>query len=489
MWFAGAYELMFQIMRLSPTDPQGPLCLKSQAVPGIDAVGRSFLQTGAGVRSLVLGAGVSGVAAARLLAAHAGRVTVLDQAAATVTTQAASKLSLPGITFRAGPEALPDEPFDLCVVSPAFALDHPWLAACRNRGIPLISELELGFAHWRGRILAITGSKGKSSLVKFCADTLNLAGITAAPAGNYGTPLCELVLDRPELAWAVTEVSSFQLEHVLNFRPQIGILLNLQPDHLDRHGDMAEYRRLKLCLFACQKTNDVAIIPEDFDSAGAISNTVQRLTFGAGATSVWRYAEHAVVGRWHDRDLHVALDGTWFDNPVLGLAAAAGTGALTACGLTATAIEAGFRAFQPLAHRVQLVAEHAGVRFIDDSKATSLTAVAAALQMVSGPIRLIAGGRLKEHDLDSLKELLTHRVQKVYVIGECMHRMCAAWSKAVACEACGNIETAVAHAAAEASMGETVLLSPGCASFDQFISYKERGERFTRLAREVAATR
>jgi UDP-N-acetylmuramoylalanine--D-glutamate ligase len=444
---------------------------------------------GAGVRSVVLGAGVSGVAAARLLAGRGGRVTVLDHAEGAAATAAAGRLAIPGVDFRPGPGALPDEPFGLCVASPAFAPDHPWLAACRARGIPVVSELELGFAHWHGRILAITGSKGKSSLVKLCADTLNLAGVTAAPAGNYGTPLCELVLDRPDLAWAVTEVSSFQLEHAGAFRPQVGVLLNLQPDHLDRHADMAAYQRLKLRLFARQAAGDVALLPDDFGAADAVPDAATRLSFGAGAASAWRYDGHAVTGRWHGRDWRIDLDGTWFDNPVLGLAAAAGAGALAACGLGAAAIEAGFRAFQPLAHRVQLVAEGGGVRFIDDSKATSLAAVAAALQMVTGPVRLIAGGRLKEPDLDSLKELLTRRVRKVYLIGECMHRMCAAWGGAVACDACGNIETAVARASADAAPGEAVLLSPGCASFDQFCSYKERGERFTRLAREVAATR
>jgi UDP-N-acetylmuramoylalanine--D-glutamate ligase len=442
-----------------------------------------------GQRSVVLGAGVSGVAAARLLAARGKQVLVLDQAEGAAAQAAAGRLALPDVEFRAGPGPLPDEPFDQCVTSPAFALDHPWLAACRARGIPILAELELGFAHWRGHVLAITGSKGKSSLVKLCADTLNRAGVAAAPAGNYGTPLCELVLDQPDLAWAVTEVSSFQLEHVRHFRPNIGVLLNLQPDHLDRHADMAEYQRLKLRLFACQTAGDVALLPENFDAAGAVPPAVACRTFGAGAASGWRYGGHAVTGSWRGRNLRVALEGTWLDNPILGLAAAAGAGALAACGLDGDAIEAGIRAFQPLAHRMQFVAERAGVRFIDDSKATSLAAVAAALQMASGPVRLIAGGRLKEHDLEPVKDLLTRHVRKVYVIGECTDRMCAAWGQAVACEACGNMETAVAHAAAEACRGDIVLLSPGCASFDQFYNYKERGERFTCLAREVAATR
>jgi len=179
---------------------------------------------------------------------------------------------------------------------------------------------------------------------------------------------------------------------------------------------------------------------------------------------------------------------TWFDNPVLGLAAAAGAGALAACGLADAAIAHGFAMFEPLPHRMQHVAERRGVCFIDDSKATSLSAVAAALAMSSGPVRLIAGGRLKEHDLGSMKELLTSRVRKVYLIGECAGRMRSAWSGAVSCKDCGTLDVAVAEAAREARAGETVLLSPGCASFDQFGSYRERGERFTRLVREMDAS-
>jgi UDP-N-acetylmuramoylalanine--D-glutamate ligase len=438
--------------------------------------------------AVVLGAGASGVAAARLLAAAGCRVRVLDEDAE-AAEGAAARLALPDVTFRGGAAALPGDPFELCVTSPGFAGAHPWLAACAARGIPIVSELELGFSHWRGRLLAVTGSKGKSSLVKLCADTLNRAGLAAAPAGNYGTPLCELALDRPDLDWAVTEVSSFQLEHVRLFRPRIGVLLNLQPDHLDRHGSMDDYRRLKLRLFACQQAGDTALLPEGFDDGGAVPSAAERLVFGNGSACDWRYAGGSVTGRRGGRDVCVPVAGTWFDNPVLGPAAAAGVAVLAACGLDADAMAAGFRAFEPLPHRLQTVADIGGVRYVDDSKATSLSALAAALRMLPGPVRLIAGGRLKEPVSGEAKELLTRRVRKVYVIGECMRELCAAWGRDVTCDACGDLRTAVVRAAAEACAGETVLLSPGCASFDQFRNYRERGERFARLVREVAATR
>ena len=436
-------------------------------------------------RTVILGAGASGVAAAQLLRQHGMAVTVLDEAPAEKLASAAAELAALGAELRAGARELPEGAFDLCVVSPGIAFAHPWLQACRTRKIRAIAEMELGFAHWPGRVLAITGSKGKSSLVKLCTDTLNCAGISAAPAGNYGTPLSRLAATHAKLAWAVVEVSSFQLELVETFRPAIAVLLNLQADHLDRHASLAEYRALKLRLFARQKSGDVALLPEGLDDGGAVPAGVTRQIFGAGAGCDWRYFSHTVFGGQADtqdmRKINVA--GSYFDNAVLGLAAAAGAGALAAGGLADAAITRGFAGFEPLPHRMQLVAEHAGVRYIDDSKATSLSAAAAAIGMVSGPVRLIAGGRLKEHDLDSMKELLTSRVRKVYVIGECAGRMLSAWSGAVPCKDCGTLDAAVTEAAREARAGETVLLSPGCASFDQFTGYRERGERFTRLVR------
>jgi UDP-N-acetylmuramoylalanine--D-glutamate ligase len=376
------------------------------------------------------------------------------------------------------------EEVDLCVASPAFAPEHPWLQRCRERGIPVIAEMELGYAYWPGKILAITGSKGKSSLVKLCADTLQAAGLPAAPAGNYGTPLSALVLDQPRLAWAVTEVSSFQLELTEHFRPRVALLLNLQADHLDRHGDLEHYRRLKLRLFARQGAGDTALLPDDFELAGdELPAAVGLQRFGTRADAAWRYTPGRVCGGGGE----VSLRGSWFDNNVLGLAAAAAAGALRACGLDAAPIAAGFAAFTPLPHRMERVGLLRGVRFVDDSKATSLAATAAGIRMSGGEVRLIAGGRLKESELDAIKELLTAKVKKVYLIGESACRLEAAWSSAVSCERCGDLEHATRQAAREAQAGETVLLSPGCASFDQFGSYKQRGECFARIVKEMAA--
>ena len=463
------------------------------------------------LNALVLGAALSGEWAARLLLSRGCRVTVLDEGDGVKLADAAARIGAAGGAVRFGKGDLPDGAFDVCVASPAFAMSHAWIAACAARGVPVISELELGACYWRGRILAVTGSKGKSSLVKFCADTLNLSGVTASPAGNYGIPLCQLVMERPDVAWAVAEVSSFQMEHSPTFHPQVAVLLNLQPDHLDRHADFAEYKQLKLRMFANMGEGDCALLPQGLDAEGMLPASVPCFRFGDTPDCDWRYAASCVYGgrassraegaadipvcrqgQCADRKVCasffvVNIAGTWFDNEVLGFAAAAGVAALHAAGLSASAIDAGFKRFEPLAHRVQDIGTDArGVTWVDDSKATSLTATAAALRMVRKPVRLIAGGLLKENDLFFLKDLLAETTQKVYLIGKCAGQMAEAWASAVPCEIYGTIERAVSAVAQEAQSGETALLSPGTASFDQFGSYRERGERFTQLARAVA---
>lgn len=437
-----------------------------------------------GCNVLVLGAGVSGESAAGLLAREGASVVVIDGADPAKAAPKLEKLRALGARAVFGDsERLPDEPFDFAVASPAFAPSHPWLAACRERGLEILSELELGARFWRGRMLAVTGSKGKSSIVKLLSDTLNLAGHSASPAGNYGIPLCALCTEKPGLEWAVVEVSSFQMEHTWTFHPEGAVLLNVQADHLDRHGGMAAYKELKLKLFAAMRPGALALLPENTAAWSAVPDDVETRRFGASPEADWRYAP----GRIEGPDGGYALAGSWFDNPVFGVSAAAAVALLRHCGLGREEIEAGLRAFAPLEHRMQRIGTDAsGATYIDDSKATSLTATAAAIRMAGAPVRLIAGGQLKETDVNCLKEILETSVKKVYLIGCCAHLLAEAWSDAVPCEVCGTMERAVARAAGDAARGEVVLLSPGTASFDQFTGYRERGKRFADCARAVA---
>ena len=406
------------------------------------------------MNAIVFGNGRSGKAAAELLRRDGAFVRVLD-----------------------GEDAWPKGEWDVCVASPGVPCDHPWQIAARVAGVRVVSELQLGAERFRsmgGRMLAVTGSKGKSSVVKLVADALE--GI---PCGNYGLPLCEVVLNcrlaGGRLPFAVVEVSSFQMEttHLPPDAFVAAAILNLQEDHLDRHGSVEAYHALKRKLL-------------DFTPAGIIVGE------NGGAK------EKAQI----DRDVCL-MSGSYFDNPVLrenGLCAVA---LMRAAGLGDEAIRSAFSRFVALPHRMQVVCEENGVAWIDDSKATSISALVAGVEMAvsrqlhvslalgrcfrgvggaTGKVRLIAGGKPKGDDPLSAKECLARGVAKVYLIGQSAQEFASAWSDVVACEVCGTLEAAVDSARCDASEGDCVLLSPGTASFDQFASYSERGDRFADLA-------
>ena len=377
------------------------------------------------VNAIVLGNGRSGRAAAELLRREGAHVVVLD-----------------------GDAAWPGGMWDMCVTSPGIPLDHPWQTAARAAGVRVISELQLGASRWKGRTLAVTGSKGKSSVVKLIADTLNLAGVAAVPCGNYGTPLCEVVNrgGGEADAWAVVEVSSFQMETTDDFHPDAAAILNLQEDHLDRHGSVAAYHALKRKLLAGARLA--------FDES-----SLRSLELDGPAS-------------------RALLRGSYFDNEILRANGLIAIALLRVAGLDDAQIAAGFRAFAPLPHRMQLVAERDGVRYVDDSKATSLAALAAGVTMCGGPVRLIAGGLAKGDNPKTVIPRLRSTVKKVYLIGRCADQFLSAWREAVPCEACGTLDRAVEAARRDAVAGETVLLSPGAASFDQFDSYGVRGDAF-----------
>ena len=371
------------------------------------------------MRALILGYGRSGRAAERLAHELGWQTRVLDGTAPFAE----------------------DFPADLAVVSPGIALTHPWQEACRARGIPIQSELQFGCTELKRRgwkLVAVTGSKGKSSVVKVLAEALE-----GVACGNYGLPVCEVALQDCR-GWAVVEVSSFQLETTAlpadTF--EAATVLNLQEDHLDRHGSLSVYHALKRSLLK-----------------------MARVAVESGT------------------DVALAR-GSYFDNEILRENAGKAVAVLRSVGLSDAAISAAFQAFSPLPHRFETVGTFGGVRCVDDSKATSLAALAAGVRMAGGGVRLIAGGLPKGDDPRSVVEVLTQLVKKVYLIGQCAQSFFDAWQNAVDCEICGELSVAVEKALGEASAGETVLLSPGTASFDQFKSFGESGEIFATLVKK-----
>jgi UDP-N-acetylmuramoylalanine--D-glutamate ligase len=431
-------------------------------------------------QALVCGLGASGEAAALLLRSEGTQVVAIDRGNSPELQIRAAALKGSSVCAQLGVTEIPAGEFDVAVMSPSIPLTSPWVGALQRRGVPLLAELELGWRRQRGRTIAVTGSNGKSTCVKWLAEALQAAGLRAAPAGNYGPPVSRIVRAQPDLDWLVLEVSTFQLETCREFRPDIGILLNICPNHLDRHGEMATYAALKARLFANTRRGDRCLVPPPLlESVRRRSGGAGRWeTFGLDENADWRFSAGQV---WHGGAAVADLRGTHFDNEILGQAGAAVVAALSAAGPGPAAAVQAARAFQPLPHRMQLVATVGGVRFVNDSKATNLTALAAALTMTGGRVRLIAGGLLKEKDLAGVKDLLAQKVESVYLIGRAAPAMAEAWSGAVPCRSCGTLAAAVEQAAADARAGETVLLSPACASFDQFTSFEERGDLFAEL--------
>jgi len=436
--------------------------------------------------------GVSGAAAARLLLDEGSDVVAVDSRDTAEVATEAGKLEEAGAGTLAGCEVLPAGGFDVCIVSPGIAVDSEWMQEIGSRGIPVLPELELGASRCGCPVLAVTGSNGKSTMVKLCGDALSLAGKRVALGGNYGRPLSELARGSDGLDRIVAELSSFQLETVRNFRPDVGVVLNIQPDHLDRHADMAAYARAKSALFDSMSEGDTGIVFEDdAERVAKLSRGRNRwVSFGTGMSVDYRYADGRVT--WTEAggvEKCLSVESTVFANDVMGLTVAATTAAVRACGEDGMAVARAAADFEPLAHRMQLVAEAGDVAFVDDSKATNISALKGALRMCPGPVRLVAGGLLKEGGLETAAELLAGKATGIYLVGAAAEEMASAWGEAVKCELCGDLETAVRRAWADGVAGETILLSPGCASFDQFRNFEERGEKFTELARQLADER
>jgi UDP-N-acetylmuramoylalanine--D-glutamate ligase len=421
--------------------------------------------------ALILGYGRSGQAAERMLQAEGTETLVLTRESSDDAAVA---------------DVLHDRQFEVCIVSPGFRLEHPWLRAVRDAGIPLLAELELGWSRHRGRTVAVTGSNGKSTAVKWLCETLRQAGSKAEIGGNYGIPACEVVLDHPDLEWLVLEVSSFQLETVTDFRADAAIVLNVLPNHLDRHGNMEVYRRTKARIFGTSSAaGDVSLVPVDLLEAFRQDVEADRnwVTFGKTADADFRYDRGGVLC---GSKTVLDLTGTVFDSPIIGSCTGAAMAAFcSVSGVPPSAAEAAARAFQPLPHRLQQLGESNGVLYVNDSKATNLAATAADLEACGKGIHLIAGGLPKESDYTFVKEILAERVRSIYLIGQASRAMYAAWNGVCPCVECGTLEEAFSTAAKAARSGEIVLLSPGCASFDQFRSFEERGDRFTALFRDA----
>jgi len=436
----------------------------------------------AGQRVCVLGLGRSGRSAAAFLAARGAQVTAADER----PVAAIDGLdALPReVEIRAG-APFPDlADFDLVVPSPGVPAARYAAARCA------LGDVELAFRSLSVPVVAITGTNGKTTTTELCARMLVAAGLRAEAAGNIGRPALELV--GRALDVAVLEISSFQLEAVDTFRPRAAVILNVTPDHLDRHGSFEGYVAAKRRIVARQAGDDVAIGCAD----DAPARDIARATRGRA----WLFSSRAPVerGAWwdagavvlRDRDelQRIALDGLDLDAlPPLDDVLAA----LLACkavGADVAKAAGALVTFTPPPHRREIVAREAGVTWVNDSKATNPDAARLALEALRSPAVWIAGGRNKGLDFAPLADLAVSRLRAAVLIGEAADALASAIGDRAPVVRADSIEDAVARAAQLARSGDVVLLSPACASFDQFRNYEERGARFrAAVAAQVAA--
>ena len=429
-------------------------------------------------RVVVVGAGRSGLAAARLLARRGARVT-LSEAGAEIALGAGDRdgntasLAADGIALELGGHRADTlRAADLIVPSPGVSPRTPAIAAARRRGVPVISEVELAARWLRGRLVAVTGTKGKSTTVVVAGRMLEAGGRRAVVGGNVGIALSSQVEDSTPDAVHVVEVSSFQLELTERFRPWIAVCLNLSPDHLDRHASFEEYAGAKARLFANQTPDDAMVINADDPHVLRIAR--------AGRARAVRFAVDTdlaegvqVTGDGIARRSAVRVPGRHL---LSDIAAAAAVGTLA--GLDAAAMTRAVRSFTGLEHTLEPVGEVAGVRFVNDSKATNVVAALAAIECFGPGLAVILGGRFKGGRFEDLGPALASRGASVVAIGEARPRVRRALESEVVVREAGTMEEAVRLAAGTCRPGGTVLLAPACASLDMFRDYAARGAAF-----------
>ncbi|HET7226830.1 MAG TPA: UDP-N-acetylmuramoyl-L-alanine--D-glutamate ligase [Candidatus Eisenbacteria bacterium] len=434
-----------------------------------------------GRHPLVVGAARSGLAAARLLARHGLDVRLVDRARPTAGAEALAALGIEAVFGSDDASQLAGR--DVVIWSPGIPLGHPIADAARARGIPVLSELELGWLAARAPFLCITGTNGKSTTTDLTGALLRAAGREVAVCGNIGRAVCEVAETIGPSGLLVVEVSSFQLETVERLQPFVATWLNLTPDHLDRHGSLEEYARLKQRLFARQTESDWAVWNADDPQVMAHrAGAAQPLTFShAGAVEEGACArDGAIQLAWRGgTERLIEADALKIPGPHNLDNALAALATVLPLEPPPDALRRVLAEYRGLEHRLEPVARIDGVAFVNDSKATNVPSLAVALVSFPPGIVLIAGGRDKQQDFTPVRDQVKARCQHVVLIGEGADRIAAAW-RGVPMSRAGTLGEAVdaAFDVARRAGGGVVLLSPACASFDMFQDYEHRGRAF-----------
>ena len=444
-------------------------------------------------RVLVVGLGKSGVTAATFLRDRGARVTVSDAKTEDQLRSAIPALLDKGIsveTGRHGERTFRDQ--DLIVVSPGVPGDVPQLEKARAQGIPIIGEVELASRFLRGHIIAITGSNGKTTTTALAGDVIGMGGYEVLVGGNIGTPAISLVADATSDTYNVLEISSFQLESIQTFHPEIAVILNITPDHLDRHHSFDAYVRAKARIFENQTAQDHAVLNADDPTCAVLAGkTKAQMHWFSRMKKVERGAflhEGKIFSRDEGGEQEImpasgiTLKGSHNLENVL---AAVCVGRIVGC--EPHRIRRAVEEFKAVEHRLEYVTTIQGVEYYNDSKATNVDAAIKALESFPGNIHIILGGKDKGSDYSMLKDLLRARAKRVYTIGAAAEKIELQLAGAVPVFRAETLETAVKRAAESAAAGDIVLLAPACASFDQFESYEHRGRVFKEAVLALAA--
>ncbi|OLB23653.1 MAG: UDP-N-acetylmuramoylalanine--D-glutamate ligase [Acidobacteriales bacterium 13_2_20CM_55_8] len=443
-------------------------------------------------RVLVVGLGKSGVASALFLKAKGAHVTVSDAKSEDQLGEAIPVLLDAGIAVETGGHG--ERTFhgqDLIVVSPGVPVDAPSLVQARSLGETVIGEIELAAQFFPGTIVAITGSNGKTTTTTLAGELIAASGFPTIVGGNIGTPAISLVEGATPETMAVLEVSSFQLETIQTFRPKVAVVLNVTPDHLDRHRTFAAYVDAKARIFENQQESDFAVLNADDPTCAELSGRTRARVF-------WFSRKKEVNQGAYTRDGQIIFSDTKTESEVMPISeiplkgthnlenvlAAICVGAVMGCKSEAT--RRAVREFKAVEHRLEYVATIRGVEYYNDSKATNVDATIKALESFPANIHVILGGKDKGSDYTVLKDLLRQRAKRVYTIGAAAEKIESQIKDSAEIVHAETLDLAVKRIASAAEAGDIVLLAPACASFDQFQNYEERGRVFKQLVRALA---
>ena len=442
---------------------------------------------------IVMGLARSGVGAANLLVELGAHVWITDNKPASELTDFINRLH-PSVHIEAGmtPENLLKET-DLVIISPGIALTNSFVQQALSKGIPLIGELELAYSAAHAPFIAITGTNGKTTTTMLTDHLLKNAGLTTLLCGNIGNSVCEEILNSSfsqEIDYLVTEVSSFQLETIKEFRPRIAAILNTTPDHLNRHGSIRNYIDMKARISLNQKSSDYLILNGKDSEVSYLSNktSARVLLFGNKVQDKSIYRNNKWIEyQFPDRKekiipiSEIHLTGEHNKENIMASSAIA-----LLAGVSNDVIRAGIKTFKLPPHRLEKLGSINGITFYNDSKATNIDAVVRALENFSSVV-LLMGGRDKDGDFSVLKSLIGEKVRFLVLYGESKSLIAEVLASETRTALADSFRDAVLMAYNNAQSGDTVLLSPGCASFDMFKNYSERGERFKEIVLEISS--